>query len=241
MDRKVSRQVIHTRARFHQLCRLVQGRRVTSRHLDALAIVSFESRGTCCRPTPSSSPSARGCRSCARARGMEPGRAPRRTHRWCELRVRSRWRSRYSAPSDRGLSLPMPPLYVVSVAVAGHIRIDVGSGFTVPTQAVFVPMLFAAAGRAGAAAGGALAGARECSRRCSGGSVSPRRLLTAPANSWFALGPAVVLAARPRLQPRRRARRAARARCWRSSPGTSPRARSGSGCAAGISLARARQ
>ena len=34
-------------------------------------------------------------------------------------------------------------LYVVGLAAAGHIRIDVGSGFTVPTQAVFVPLLFA--------------------------------------------------------------------------------------------------
>ena len=34
-------------------------------------------------------------------------------------------------------------LYVVGLAVAGRIRIDVGSGFTVPTQAVFVPLLFA--------------------------------------------------------------------------------------------------
>ena len=44
---------------------------------------------------------------------------------------------------EEGLSLPIAALYVVSVAVAGHVRFDVGAGFTVPTQAVFVPMLFA--------------------------------------------------------------------------------------------------
>ena len=40
-------------------------------------------------------------------------------------------------------SMTVAALYVVGLAVAGRIRIDVGSGFTVPTQAVFVPLLFA--------------------------------------------------------------------------------------------------
>jgi putative nucleotidyltransferase with HDIG domain len=97
-----------------------------------------------------------------------------------------------AAPLHRDLSLPIAALYVLGVAVAGRIRIDVGSGFTVPTQAVFVPMLFAvplplvpllvavslALGMLPAVIG----------RR-----VSPSRLLTVPANSWFALGPALVL------------------------------------------------
>ena len=30
-------------------------------------------------------------------------------------------------------------IYVLAVAVASHVRFDVGAGFTVPTQAVFVP------------------------------------------------------------------------------------------------------
>src|SRR6202023_760688 len=47
------------------------------------------------------------------------------------------------APHERGFSLPVAAFYVAGMAVAGRIRIDVGSGFTVPTQAVFVPMLFA--------------------------------------------------------------------------------------------------
>jgi putative nucleotidyltransferase with HDIG domain len=93
---------------------------------------------------------------------------------------------------DHGLSLPIAALYVVSVAVAGHIRIDVGSGFTVPTQAIFVPMLFAlpvALVPLLVALSLALSMAPAVLDR----RVSPSRLLTVPANSWFALGPSLVL------------------------------------------------
>jgi putative nucleotidyltransferase with HDIG domain len=96
------------------------------------------------------------------------------------------------APYDRGLSLPIAALYVICVAVAGHVRIDVGSGFTVPTQAVFVALLFAVPSALvpllvslSLALGMAPA---VLDRR-----VSPARLLAVPANSWFALGPALVL------------------------------------------------
>jgi putative nucleotidyltransferase with HDIG domain len=90
------------------------------------------------------------------------------------------------------LSLPLAALYVLIVAAAGHIRIDVGSGFTVPTQVVFVPLLFAVPVMlvpllvAVALALGMLPAI--LARR-----VSPSRLLSVPANSWFALGPAAVL------------------------------------------------
>ncbi|HEY2768767.1 MAG TPA: HD-GYP domain-containing protein [Solirubrobacteraceae bacterium] len=90
------------------------------------------------------------------------------------------------------LSLPLAGLYVLSLAVAGHIRIDVGSGFTVPTQVVFVPLLFSVPVAlapllvAVALVLGMLPAV--LARR-----VSPSRLLSVPANSWFALGPAVVL------------------------------------------------
>ncbi len=40
------------------------------------------------------------------------------------------------------ISLPVAALYVVSIAAVGHVRFDIGAGFTVTTQAVFVPMLF---------------------------------------------------------------------------------------------------
>jgi putative nucleotidyltransferase with HDIG domain len=83
-------------------------------------------------------------------------------------------------------------IYVLAVAVASHVRFDVGAGFTVPTQAVFVPMLFAlptAAVPLLVVLGVALGMLPDVLR----GRVAPSWLLTAPGNSWFALGPALVL------------------------------------------------
>lgn len=96
------------------------------------------------------------------------------------------------AGRDGRLSLPLALLYVLSVAVAGHIRIDVGSGFTVPTQAIFVPMLFAlpVALVPPLVAAALLLGMLP---EVLSGASSPSRLLAVPANSWFALGPAIVL------------------------------------------------
>ncbi len=89
-------------------------------------------------------------------------------------------------------SIAVAALYVVCLAVAGRIRIDVGSGFTVPTQAVFVPLLFAAPLPlvpllvALSLALGMTPGVLR-------GHIPPSRLLTVPANSWFSFGPALVL------------------------------------------------
>jgi putative nucleotidyltransferase with HDIG domain len=89
---------------------------------------------------------------------------------------------------------PTDALYVVAVAIASQVRFDVGAGFTVPTQALFVPMLFAVPVSvvpllvALALVLGMLPGALR-------GRLSVSRLLSAPGNSWFSLGPAVVLLA----------------------------------------------
>jgi putative nucleotidyltransferase with HDIG domain len=86
----------------------------------------------------------------------------------------------------------MAAIYVVAVAIASNVRIDVGPGFTVPTQAVFVPMLFALPPAlvpllfAPALALGMLPDVVR-------GRIAPSWLLTAASNSWFALGPALVL------------------------------------------------
>lgn len=83
-------------------------------------------------------------------------------------------------------------LYVLGIAIAGNFRFDVGAGFTVPTQAVFVPMLFALPPSLVpllVPAGLLLGMTPQILRR----ELTPDWLLTALANSWFALGPALVL------------------------------------------------
>jgi putative nucleotidyltransferase with HDIG domain len=83
-------------------------------------------------------------------------------------------------------------LYVVGLAIASQVRFDVGAGFTVPTQTVFVPMLFALPVPVvpllipPALALGMVP-------RILRGEVSGSWLLTAVGNSWFAIGPAFVL------------------------------------------------
>jgi putative nucleotidyltransferase with HDIG domain len=109
-----------------------------------------------------------------------------------------------TASSARGLSLPLVALYLVGMAVAGRIRIDVGSGFTVPTQAVFVPMLFALP-LPFVPLLVACALALGMTPAVLDGHIPPSRLLTVPANSWFAFGPTLVLLlahdSRPARQP----------------------------------------
>jgi putative nucleotidyltransferase with HDIG domain len=92
----------------------------------------------------------------------------------------------------RASQLPVMAAFVVGVAAIGNVRFDVGAGFTVPTQAVFVPMLFAlqvslvpllvALSLALGMAPAILAGRRP-----------PSRMLSVPGNSWFAVGPSFVL------------------------------------------------
>jgi putative nucleotidyltransferase with HDIG domain len=93
---------------------------------------------------------------------------------------------------DGRFSASTAALYVLCFVVAGHVRFDVGGGFTVPTQVVFVPMLFAvpvsiapllvALSLALGMVPAILAGRNPASR-----------ILTVAGNSWFAIGPALVL------------------------------------------------
>jgi len=93
---------------------------------------------------------------------------------------------------SQSFSLPIVALYVLGIAAASQVRFDIGAGFTVPTQAVFVPMLFAvpvslvpllvALALALGMAPGIL------SRK-----VPASRILTVPGNCWFTVGPALVL------------------------------------------------
>jgi putative nucleotidyltransferase with HDIG domain len=83
------------------------------------------------------------------------------------------------------------------------VRFEVGAGFTVPTQAVFVPMLFAlpvSLVPLVVATGLALGKTPQILA----GRVPAGRLLAVPANCWFALGPAIVLAGAHDHSPGRR-------------------------------------
>jgi len=89
-------------------------------------------------------------------------------------------------------SLPTAALYVLGMAVASQIRFDTGAGFTVPTQALFVPLLFAVpASLVPLLVPVALA--LGMLPRIVRGRVSASWLVTAVCNSWYAIGPAVVL------------------------------------------------
>jgi HD-GYP domain-containing protein (c-di-GMP phosphodiesterase class II) len=92
-----------------------------------------------------------------------------------------------------GAPLPVILLYVTCVAAASRVSFDVGAGFTVPTQVVFLPLLFIAPiALVPVLVLGALAAARVpgiLARR-----VPVSRVLSIPANCWFAIGPAGVLA-----------------------------------------------
>src|SRR5437763_4253061 len=97
------------------------------------------------------------------------------------------------APASPAASPGALAIYVLALAIAGRARFDFGSGFTVPTQIVFVPMLFAAPSRYVpllAALAIALGTAPDVLR----GSMRPARLLLTLGNSWFAIGPAAVFA-----------------------------------------------
>jgi putative nucleotidyltransferase with HDIG domain len=92
----------------------------------------------------------------------------------------------------QAFSLTTAALYVAAFALAGQVRFDVGAGFTVPTQAIFVPMLFAVP-LSLVPLLVALALALGIAPRIISGRMAPSWLLTVPGNSWFACGPAFVL------------------------------------------------
>jgi len=96
------------------------------------------------------------------------------------------------AGAGRGFSLAVAALYVLGVAAASEVRFEIGAGFTVPTQAVFVPMLFAVPASLVPLLV-ALSLALALIPSILAGRVPISRMLTVPGNSWFALGPALVL------------------------------------------------
>lgn len=102
--------------------------------------------------------------------------------------------------SSRSASLPVVGLYVVGVAAAGEVRFDIGAGFTVPTQALFVPMLFAVP-LSIVPLLVALALALGMAPALLAKRLPLSRILTVPGNSWFAVGPTFVLMLAHDLRP----------------------------------------
>jgi diguanylate cyclase (GGDEF)-like protein len=94
-------------------------------------------------------------------------------------------------PWDRPLSLAAVAVLVAGYAILSRIEFEVGPGWTVPTQLVFVPMLFILPVPLVplCVAGGYLLGALldYSARR-----VHPARSLVVLSSSWYAIGPAIV-------------------------------------------------
>ena len=95
---------------------------------------------------------------------------------------------------ERHFDARLAAIYVLALAVASVVRFDFGAGFTVPTQIVFVAMLFELPVNAVpllTALALAIGMAPEVLR----GRTRPERVFVTLGNSWFSLGPALVFAA----------------------------------------------
>jgi len=82
-------------------------------------------------------------------------------------------------------------LFVLAAAVMAHLEFETGAGYLVPTQLIFVPMLFVlppAIVPLVVLAALALADVPDVLA----GRLHPQRLVAVAGNAWFALGPAVV-------------------------------------------------
>ncbi|HET6830257.1 MAG TPA: HD-GYP domain-containing protein [Solirubrobacterales bacterium] len=96
--------------------------------------------------------------------------------------------------TDRTLDWPAAIIATVSLAVASLVVFEVGSVHSMPTQVAFVPMLFALPPElVPAFVFAALLAGKVVTAVASG--LSPGRVLMAAGDSWYAVGPALVLAA----------------------------------------------
>jgi putative nucleotidyltransferase with HDIG domain len=96
--------------------------------------------------------------------------------------------------ADRALSIPLACTLVAAHVLAARIKFEVGAGFTVPTQLVFVPMLFLLPTPLVpllVAIGNLLGNLPDYLRR----KRHPERAIIAFADSWYSLAPALVLVA----------------------------------------------
>jgi putative nucleotidyltransferase with HDIG domain len=103
-------------------------------------------------------------------------------------------------PSHRSPSVATVALLLVAYAVAFRLDFEVGSGSAVPTQLILVPMLFVLpTGMVplGVAAGILLGNALEYAR----GELHVQRVFLRLVDSWYAVGPALVLGLAGESQP----------------------------------------
>ncbi len=99
----------------------------------------------------------------------------------------------FLTPSERAASLGVFVLLVLAYALAARVEFEVGPGFAVPTQVVFVPMLFllpVGVVPLCVALGFVLCAAVDLAR----GRLNGERALLEIFSAWHALGPAAVLA-----------------------------------------------
>jgi HD-GYP domain-containing protein (c-di-GMP phosphodiesterase class II) len=95
-------------------------------------------------------------------------------------------------PTGRPLEVPIAVALMVAYALASRVRFAIGYGFTVPTQLVFVPMLFLLPPGmvpAFAVAAALLGALPEFLRR----QVHPSKVAVGIGDTWHAVGPALVL------------------------------------------------
>lgn len=96
-------------------------------------------------------------------------------------------------PARDDLSVPLAAALVVVYAIASRVKFEVGPCYTVPTQLVFVPMLFAlppAAVPLFVALGNVLGDVPDHVR-----GRHPTRVLISVGDAWYAMGPALVFLA----------------------------------------------
>jgi signal transduction histidine kinase len=104
-------------------------------------------------------------------------------------------------PSQDSFSFGLAAVFVCTYALVTRIQFDVGAGYTVPTQLVFVPMLFALPARTVPlmVAAGLLLGDLPDYLR---GERHALRALKVLGDSWYAVGPAMILALTGSEDPR---------------------------------------
>jgi HD-GYP domain-containing protein (c-di-GMP phosphodiesterase class II) len=97
-------------------------------------------------------------------------------------------------PGERAFDAPLAATLVATYALMARVQFPIGYGFTIPTQLVFVPMLFLVPlGTVPllVAAGMVLSGVPEYVRR----DRHPNRVLATVGDAWHSVGPVAVVAA----------------------------------------------